>query len=179
MRNANLVITLEPVEKADLPELKKKIQEAFGIAFVEQFGEQDEPIPTDKELEEIFHASGTEVYHILQGIKKVGGVVLGIHPETQFNSLDFFFVSPEYQSKGFGLAAWKAIEERYPDTKVWETVTPYFEIRNIHFYVNKCGFKIVEFWNKYYPEPDRNLEQAMGEFSVGCDETFRFEKIMK
>ena len=30
----------------------------------------------------------------------------------------------------------------------WELVTPYFEVRNIHFYVNKCGFHIVEFFNE-------------------------------
>ena len=28
----------------------------------------------------------------------------------------------------------------HPEVKVWETVTPYFEKRNIHFYVNRCGF---------------------------------------
>ena len=27
-------------------------------------------------------------------------------------------------------------------------MTPYFEKRNIHFYVNRLGFHIVEFWNK-------------------------------
>ena len=37
------------------------------------------------------------------------------------------------------------IEEKYPETKIWETCTPYFEKRNIHFYVNKCKFHIVEY----------------------------------
>ena len=43
---------------------------------------------------------------------------------------------------------WDEIEKMHPYTKVWETCTPYFEKRNIHFYVNKCGFHIVEFWNE-------------------------------
>lgn len=179
MRNGDLMISLKLAEKADLQELKKRIQEAFGIAVVEKFGEQDELIPTDLELEEVFYASDTVIYHILQGAKKIGGAVLGIHPETQYNSLEFFFIFPEYHNKGFGQAAWEAIERKYPDTEVWETVTPYFEKRNIHFYVNKCGFKIIEFWNKYYPEPGRLIEQAKDEFSVGCDEAFHFEKIMR
>ncbi|MBZ7978138.1 hypothetical protein AVBRAN12654_05010 [Campylobacter sp. RM12654] len=39
------------------------------------------------------------------------------------------------------------VEKTFPKTKVWTTTTPYFEIRNIHFYVNKCGFKIVKLSN--------------------------------
>ena len=56
-------------------------------------------------------------------------------------------------SKGIGYAAWQEVERLYPDTKVWETCTPYFETRNIHFYVNKCGFHIVEFFNSHHPDP--------------------------
>ena len=57
-------------------------------------------------------------------------------------------VYPDYHGKWVGTTIRKGIEEKYPETKVWELVTPYFEKRNIHFYVNKCGFKIVEFFNK-------------------------------
>ena len=38
-------------------------------------------------------------------------------------------------------------------TIAWETITPYFEKRNVHFYVNKCGFHIVEFFNEHHPDP--------------------------
>ena len=30
----------------------------------------------------------------------------------------------------------------------------YFEKRNIHFYINRCGFKIVEFYNSHNPDPN-------------------------
>ena len=45
----------------------------------------------------------------------------------------------------------------------WELVTPYFEVRNIHFYVNKCGFHIVEFFNERHPDPsdpDKDKERS-------------------
>ena len=29
----------------------------------------------------------------------------------------------------------------------------YFEKRNIHFYVNSCGFHIVKFWDRYHHGP--------------------------
>ncbi len=64
------------------------------------------------------------------------------------------------------------------EVTVWETVTPYFEKRNIHFYVNRCGFHIVEFYNSYHPDPNdpdaaRNIDE---QFQDGM---FRFEKRMK
>lgn len=179
MKNVELRITLELAGEDEFEDLKKKIQEAFGEAVVKEFGQQDEPIPDDEDIDEAFHAPDAVVYHLVESGHRIGGAVLSIHTETQHNSLDFFFVSPEYQNKGFGCAAWKAIEEKYPDTKIWQTVTPYFEKRNIHFYVNCCGFKIVEFWNQNHPDPHECEELTEGELPVGYDESFRFEKIME
>ena len=61
----------------------------------------------------------------------------------------------------------------YPETEVWELVTPYFEKRNIHFYVNKCGFHIVEFFCKYHVAPEIGQDSE-----VYKEEYFRFEKRM-
>ena len=47
----------------------------------------------------------------------------------------------------------------YPETKQWKTCTPYFEKRNIHFLVNKCGFQIDQFWCEHF-QPD---EEILGE----------------
>ena len=50
----------------------------------------------------------------------------------------------------------------------------YFEVRNIHFYVNKCGFHIVEFFNEHHPDTShpRGAGEPMGE----ADYMFRFVK---
>ena len=61
--------------------------------------------------------------------------------------MELLFVNPEVHSKGIGYAAWSLIEDLHPKVTVWETTTPYFETRNIHFYVNRCGFHIVEYFN--------------------------------
>lgn len=103
-------------------------------------------------------------------------VVLAIDKETNHNHLDLLFVLPEEHGKGIGYGAWQAVEALYPETKVWETCTPYFEKRNIHFYVNKCGFHIVEFYNKFNPDPNMPLEDCD---DFGPDEMFRFIKAMK
>ncbi|MBP5693585.1 MAG: hypothetical protein J6W86_07760 [Bacteroidales bacterium] len=85
-------------------------------------------------------------------------------------------VLPEVHSKGIGQAAWKAVEAMHPEIKVWETITPYFEKRNIHFYVNRCGFHIVEFWNKYQHGP-AVPEEEEGNWSMD-DEMFVFRKVI-
>ena len=70
----------------------------------------------------------------------------------------------------------EAIEKYYPDAELWETHTPYFERRNIHFYVNKCGFRIVEFFSEYHREKHDLTEEFKDVKSSGF---FRFEKIVK
>lgn len=174
-------VMLIPAKEAELLEFQKKLQEAFAVAVVETFGDSgNEPIPADEDVQESFNASGAVVYHILLDGKKVGGVVLNINNETRHNSLDLFFVSPEYSNRGIGLAAWKAIEAGYPETVVWEVGTPYFEKRNINFYVNKCGFHIVEFYNEHHPDPHERYDGCEEDGILpGEDAFFRFEKVMK
>ena len=88
---------------------------------------------------------------------------------------DLLFVSPAVHSKGIGYAAWCAVEKLYPEVKVWETVTPYFEQRNIHFYVNVCGFHITEFFNEKHPMPD-TPDDFVGDGNEGM---FAFKKQMR
>ncbi len=174
-----LNIKLEKVTLAELPQFTENLQEAFSIAVKEKFG-ISEPIPSEKEVQSSFHSEGAVTYHIILNEKRIGGAVLTINEKTQHNSLDLFFISPENHSHGLGLAAWKAIEAKYPDTIVWETLTPYFEERNIHFYINKCGFHIVEFFNAHHIDPNVFCPEAQSDEPVmGTDTSFRFEKVMK
>lgn len=175
----NINIVLEEVNSTDLPLFTKKLQKSFSIAVMEKFGTST-PIPSEKEIYSSFHAKGAASYHLVLNGQRIGGVILVINEQTQHNSLDLFFISPEHHNRGLGVAAWKAIEEKYPDTVVWETKTPYFEERNIHFYVNKCGFHIVEFFNQHHLDPNTpHPENHTGKPVPGIDTYFRFEKVMK
>ena len=52
-------------------------------------------------------------------------------------------------------------------------------IIQIHFYVNRCGFHIVEFFNKYHPDPndpEMCAEELDKQFPDGM---FRFEKVIR
>lgn len=176
-----LFVTLEPAKAADIPQFGRRLQQAFAIAVSEHYSDWNGgPIPSDEDLRSSFDDPDTVVYHVLQNGERAGGVVLRLDPEGRRNSLELFFIDPDHHSRGLGLAAWKAVEAAYPETEVWETITPYFEKRNIHFYVNKCGFHVVEFFCDHHRDPAAPVPAGQdGRPIPGTEAFFRFEKVMK
>ena len=172
---ANDPVTLVVAQPDDLQAFKRELQDAFAVAVVEAFGPlPDGPIPSDRDLDEAIAAPGAIAFRVLSGGRPVGGAIVSIDPETHNNALDLFFITLGAHGRGLGHAAWLAIERRFPDTRVWQTHTPFFEKRNIHFYVNKCGFKIVEFFGPHHADPHRHGPDDL----PGGGEAFRFQKIM-
>ena len=171
------MIELKPLKPDDREQFIKDNQEAFNYGALEEFGLRDDHFEEDGEIisRETIEASidGGEAYRILQDSEPVGGVIIKVDGER--GDLEILFVSPHVHSRGIGYAAWCAVERLHPEVTVWETVTPYFEKRNIHFYVNRCGFHIVEFYNSHHPDPnDPDMAEQMDEqFPEGM---FRFEK---
>lgn len=172
-------ITLAPLTRSDREQFISDNQRAFNFGALEEFGRRDDHFEEDGEIisRETIERSidGGAAYRIMRGNEKVGGVVVKVDGEK--GDLELLFVSPEAHSKGIGYAAWHAVEKLYPQVKIWETVTPYFEKRNIHFYVNRCGFQIVEFYCSHHPDPGEPSSDAEGE--QFCDGMFRFRKRME
>ena len=158
----------------DIPKFKNNIQEAFQKGFEENFGKTEETILPEKDIDESLNGKGAVAYKAVLDCEIVGGVVVAINNETNHNHLDLLYVKSGTQGKGIGKAIWFEIEKLYPDTKVWETCTPYFEKRNIHFYVNVCGFHITEFFNEKHPMPN-TTEDFIGDGNEGM---FEFKKVM-
>lgn len=174
-------VKLVPLTSSDRERFILDNQWAFKHGAMIEFGERDNHIDDDgeiisrKTIERCIDEPDNVSYRITIDGKNVGGVILKIDKITQHNYLEILFVLPEEHTKGIGYAAWKQIEEMYPDTKIWETCTPYFEKRNIHFYVNKCGFQIDQFWCKYF-QPDHEIVEE--DNNDGPSEMFRFIKVM-
>ena len=172
-------ITLLPVTIEELPKFKEELQAAFMKGLQDSYPGAENPtemgpIPSEEDMQHSLYAEGVVILQIVLAGEKVGGVVLRINEETQCNEVDFLYISAD--GKGLGTKAWAAIEVAFPKTKVWELHTPYFEKRNIHFYVNKCGFHIVEFNHKGNPGPNVEGEEPESDEEY---EFFRFEKVMK
>ena len=170
-------VSLAPLTPDDREQFILDNQEAFRYGALEEFGQRDDHLSEEGEI----ISRGTiersidsgEAYRILLDGQKVGGAVIKVDGDR--GDLELLFVSPNVHSRGIGCVAWRAIEKLHPEVKVWETVTPYFEKRNIHFYVNRCGFHIVEFFNAHHNGPN-SLDPTPEGMDEGPDEMFRFEK---
>ena len=171
------MIELKPLTPDDREQFILDNQEAFNYGALEEFGRRDDHFEEDGQIisRDTIERSidGREAYSIMQDGQSVGGVI--IKTDGERGELDILFVSHRVHSRGIGYGAWCAVEKLHPEVRVWETVTPYFEKQNIHFYVNRCGFHIVEFYNSHHPDPNDpdGAEQIEGQFSDGM---FRFEK---
>ncbi len=177
-------VTLTQLTDDDREQFILDNQRAFKFGAMEEFGNRDDHMEEDGEIisRKTIEDSidGGVAYRIREDGQIVGGLVLTIDTETQHNHLDLLFVTPDAHSKGIGYAAWQEVERLYPETLVWETCTPYFETRNIHFYVNKCGFHIVEFFNSHHPDlHDPETGEENNYDGEDFDGMFRFEKRMK
>ena len=140
---------------------------------MQEFDDLDVEILPENDIDESLTKKGAVAYKAIVDGTMSGGAIVVIDESTQHNHLDFLYVKCGVQSKGLGKMIWDEIEGLYPQTKVWETCTPYFEKRNLHFYINRLGFHAVEFFNPYHR--DRSIPDDM----VGGDYFFRFEKRMK
>ncbi len=170
-------IILRPLKKQEREDFIKRNQTSFNKAVVEKDKSFRGDIIPRQDIIKSLDGEGAQAFNVLCDGKVVGGTIVAIDEKTQRNSLDILFIDVDFHGKGIGYAVWKAIEQAFPQTKVWETHTPYFEKRNIHFYVNKCGFHIVEFFNEKHPEP--NMPADPYDVCDGVDTGFfRFEKIM-
>ena len=174
-------VQLVPLEASDREQFIRDNQESFNYGAMEEFGlrdahfedKDDEQIISSKTIEACIDTG--EAYRIIADGKIVGGAVIKV--SGTHGDLELLFIKPEVHGKGIGYAAWCAIEQLHPEVTVWETFTPYFETRNIHFYVNRCGFHIVEYLNKHHPGdfPTDEFESNDPQFPSGM---FRFEKQM-
>lgn len=164
---------LMPLKNEDIATFKKDMQEAFQQGAMQEFNDLNVEILPEKDIDKPLNAKGAAAYKAIVDGKIVGGAIVVIDELTQHNQLDFLYVKFGIQSKGIGKNIWDEIERLYPQTRIWETCTPYFEKRNVHFYINCLGFHAVEFFNPYHK--DASIPDDM----IGGDYFFRFEKVMK
>ena len=153
----------------------------------------------DEDFYQSLRAEGAEAYEAVDADgQRVGGAIITIDNSTHegelmeqreqsqaclssaesrqkktVGQLAFLYVKVGVQSKGIGQAIWRAVEALHPEVLVWETCTPYFDRRNIHFYINCCGFHAIEFFNSHHRDPN------MPEQFDPSDGLFVFEKRMK
>ena len=166
-------LELCPLEEGDLPRYKAEMQRAFQIGAAEGgcLAEGELVLP-EADIDRSLQAKGALAYKAVEDGQLVGGAVVVLEPEKGLGHLDLLFVKHGAQSRGLGRWIWNQIEARYPEITVWETCTPYFERRNIHFYLNVCGFQIVEYFHAGHRDPN----EPEGAYDGGGFGMFAFRK---
>ena len=170
---AHIAPSLIKLSDAHTIAFKEEIQEAFQHGFEAYNKDAEETnqwqVLPDKDFYQSLNAEGAEAYEaVSEDGQRVGGAI--ITTNGNMGELAFLYVKVGVQSKGIGQSIWKAIEAMHPEIEVWETCTPYFDRRNIHFYINRCGFHAVEFFNEHHPDP--NMPEQFDQE----DGLFKFEK---
>ena len=159
------------LEELDVNSFKKDMREAFQLAFEQVYGKTDEEILTGEYIDKALSNDKAFAVKAVCDGELVGGAVVFIEGSEGY--LDLLYVKNGYQGKGIGKSIWFYIEKAYPNVSLWKTATPYFDKRNLHFYINVCGFKATEFMNPKHPsEKYPNDPNTMDE----SDYFFRFEK---
>lgn len=177
MNREPLDVSLVLLQSDDREQFIIDNQRAFLYGATKEFGRRDDHFEEDDEIisrdtiEASIDGVNALAYRMLLDGEKVGGAVIAIDEKNRKGDLELLFVNPESHSRGIGYTAWCQIEKLHPDVTVWETCTPYFEKRNIHFYVNRCGFQIVEYFNRYHRNPNDSESDE-------DDEMFLFRKVM-
>ena len=115
-----------------------------------------------EDLPQFFDKTHATLLDIVADKKIVGGAVVIVNAETNRNKLSLLFVNADSRNQGIGYAAWLAIEKIFPTTKVWEVSTSWQDKRNLHFYLNKCGFHAVKIYNPRQPIQHADEEIYLG-----------------
>ena len=156
-------------------QFKQDMQEAFQLGAENTCGKLEWEILAERDIDQSLNMDGATAWQAMVDGVLVGGAITIVHKEQ--GELAFLYVKHNCQGRKIGQQIWQFIETEYPAVKVWETCTPYFEKRNIHFYINCCGFMAVEFYNPHNRQPEV-LGQDDGEHDPEEEYFFRFKKIM-
>lgn len=164
-------LTYEPIEERDIPTLTPIMKRAFDEDSQMYMGKDGGPDGYDDGCflrNYALHPDAT-ARKILLDDQPVGAYILWLNQSSRCHMLGNIFVDPHVGSRGIGAATWAHIEREYPDARLWRTETPLFARRNLHFYVNKCGFHVVRIEDprdlengSYILEKRMNFETATG-----------------
>lgn len=163
-------LALMILDESDKEQFKSDMSDAFQFYAEDGYFPTDEQILPVEEIEQALCPAHAIGYKAVWDGEIVDGAIISIDKQRQHGSLELLYVKRGTQSQGIGKFMWFEIERLHPDIVIWETITPAFAKRNIHFYVNVCGFQITEYFNSHHPNPHPQPN------CDGPDDDFRFEK---
>lgn len=131
-------ITYRKAVIADAPRLIQIYNDSFYSDYI-RYGECPAYGRTTKDMEEsIMKAPKLVIFCDETAV----GVISVQHKGEGKYYLGCLCVIPSYQGKGIGTKAIDYLKSYYSDWKQFTLITPADKTENIHFYVDKCGFRV-------------------------------------
>lgn len=154
------MMEMKILRAAQKKQFMSEMQEAFQKGYESYSGSIDDesPVLPTEDIEHSLADSHAIAYQAVDNGIRLGGAIIVISGDGKKGELHFLYTKVGMQNKGVATFLWRSIEALYPDVEEWETCTPYFDVRNIHFYINKCGFHAVEFFNSHHQDPHETDE---------------------
>lgn len=142
-------IEVLPLIDVEFVTFRHDMQQAFqaGVFVNDTMISKDDVILPDEDINGAYYSKDTLTYKAVFNDEIVGGAMISLDESGAKGSLVLLYIRRDSQGKGYGVQLWKMIEKMYPDVRVWETLVLFSERRNLHFYINLCGFSAVEFFN--------------------------------
>ncbi len=162
-------IRLLPLQPEDVDRFAAEAQDAFQQAVDNTDEKAPLPVLPREDIDKSLAHPRAQSWVAWLGEQPVGGAIIYANAQTQEHECAILYIATTAHSKGIGTALWYAIERQYPMAKKWTLCTPYFEVRNIHFYLRKCGFHIVDLFKE---------ENASESVPPGTNLMFSFVKRM-
>ncbi|WP_158005740.1 GNAT family N-acetyltransferase [Tardiphaga robiniae] len=138
-------LILREIDISELSTVERIVEVALQNTFEASHGGQAMPGRDGQHpvRQRDFFGDNGVVFKILVGQDIIGGIFIRFDRAERRGVVELFGLSAAYHGKGFGQRIWRKIEQIYQDVRVWELQSPTFALRNVAFYVNKCGFHIV------------------------------------
>ncbi len=140
-------LRIEKATHADLALLEEMENNSFNTnlryfpdGILPGYSDDDHDRPT---YEAMLADPTCTILKIMTGIEVAGGAYVN-DLGNGIREIEVFFISTAYIGQGIGAYALKLVEDYFPDTKIWRLITPTQVMKNIVFYVNKCGYHIVK-----------------------------------
>lgn len=140
-------VELVQAERTDAERIHQMKYEAFWPLYERYRDDATSPAmePIDKVVRQL--SSPDTDYYLIQCDGEVVGAVRVANDGTvdgrRSHRISPLFILPEFQNRGIGCAALRALFARYPRSDVWRLSTIAQERGNCHLY-EKCGFVRVD-----------------------------------
>ena len=137
-------IMIQEMDYDEMEDVQRLVDKSFEVnhPYFPQVFSYDNKESIEELSLNYYHHKGKKIYKMIAEGVTIGCAVITIHKDNTAY-VDLLCIDAKHQKQNFGYAAWIAIERHFNQVNVWTLETPICLIKNVCFYVNKCGFSII------------------------------------